>query len=128
MAAGALAMLAGLVGCAATGAGSAPVLTFWAGAAIQVAGAAIWRRGAFGKWAPGADRLARRWAEKRGIHFAEVPALWDFYGRQAAGPLRNVAMAFLMPDLVVAFPGGSGTASMVQIARQRAIEVIEVPA
>lgn len=63
--------------------------------------------------ASGADYLAKQWAKLRGIHYAEVPALWDYY-RKGAGPVRNSAMLLLRPDLCVAFPGGSGTADMVQ--------------
>jgi UDP-N-acetylmuramoylalanine-D-glutamate ligase len=32
------------------------------------------------------------------------------------------------PDLVVAFPGGRGTADMVRRAKEAGVEVIEVPA
>jgi predicted Rossmann-fold nucleotide-binding protein len=36
-------------------------------------------------------------------------------------------MADMQPDLVVAFPGGAGTAMMVDIAKNRQIPVIIVP-
>jgi len=61
--------------------------------------------------ATGADTLAAEWAMSRGIHPVGVPALWDFYGKPAGGK-RNRAMLLLKPDLVVAFPGGTGTANM----------------
>jgi hypothetical protein len=45
----------------------------------------------------------------------------------AAGPMRNARMIKEgRPDLVVAFPGGNGTADMVCRARAAGIEVIEV--
>ncbi len=47
---GALVMLASLVGCMAAGAQAGPVLAFWAGGAIQVAGLALERRGTYGRW------------------------------------------------------------------------------
>ncbi len=75
--------------------------------------------------ATGADTLAAIWAMKRGVHPAGVPALWDFYGK-IAGRVRNSAMLVFKPDLVVAFPGGSGTANMVGQARQLRIPVTEV--
>jgi hypothetical protein len=43
-----------------------------------------------------------------------------------AGPIRKQQMLDEgKPDLVVAFPGGRGTAHMVRIARAAGIEVIE---
>lgn len=73
----------------------------------------------------GADRLARDWAANTGVHFATVPALWGSYAR-SAGYLRNAAMLHLKPDLVVAFPGGRGTADMVRQARKAGVEVLEI--
>lgn len=74
--------------------------------------------------ARGADRLAGEWAKSRGIHVAAVPALWDFYDRQA-GPLRNAAMLTLGPLAVVAFPGGAGTASMIRMASSSGLPVFQ---
>jgi len=74
--------------------------------------------------AAGADSLAGWWAQSRGIHTAVVSAMWSTHGPKA-GPLRNRAMLILEPKLVVAFPGGRGTASMVALARNAGIAVIE---
>lgn len=74
--------------------------------------------------ARGADYLAHRWALDRGIQTAVFEANWDIYGKQA-GYLRNVAMADLQPDFVLAFPGGRGTQMMIEIARKQGIEVIK---
>lgn len=53
------------------------------------------------------------------------PADWHRDGK-AAGPIRNRRMLLEgMPDLVVAFPGGRGTADMVRRARAAGIEVVE---
>ena len=75
--------------------------------------------------ATGADTLAAIWAMARGIQPVGCPALWDFY-RKAAGSIRNTAMLWLKPQLVVAFPGGDGTANMIGQARQAGIRVIQV--
>lgn len=80
--------------------------------------------------ASGADRLARGWCEARGVDFAEVPALWEARGR-AAGPRRNAVQARLAQQLapgawvLVAFPGGRGTASMVRVARRYGVRVVQ---
>lgn len=75
--------------------------------------------------APGADAMARVWAQHSGIHTATVPALWDRY-HSGAGPLRNQAMLELKPDLVIAFPGENGTAHMVRLAKAAGVRVQEV--
>jgi aspartokinase-like uncharacterized kinase len=73
----------------------------------------------------GADALAREWATARIQSCANAPADWRRYGR-AAGPLRNQEMIDnYNPQLVMAFPGGSGTADMVRRARDAGIEVIQ---
>jgi hypothetical protein len=74
--------------------------------------------------APGADSLAGRWATERGVPQEPYPADWQKYGRRA-GPLRNEQMLReAKPDLVVAFPGGRGTAHMVRIAEEAGVKVI----
>lgn len=61
----------------------------------------------------------------RRTSFKEFPADWDKYGKRA-GYLRNVQMLDEgKPDLVVAFPGGKGTAMMVKLAKERGVRVIE---
>lgn len=67
--------------------------------------------------AAGADTLACMWAVARRVSYEHYPADWKTHGR-AAGPLRNAKMLSAgRPDLVLAFPGGSGTANMVKQAR-----------
>lgn len=76
--------------------------------------------------APGADALAQEWVEVFGGRQRIFPADWTLYGK-AAGPIRNQRMLDEgKPELVVAFPGGSGTADMVRRARKAGVEVIEV--
>jgi len=82
--------------------------------------------------APGADRLAGSWAKRRGIPVTAFPAIWYPDGKDGgrddkAGTKRNTQMlAEGKPDLVVAFPGGSGTANMVDQARAAGVRVMEV--
>ena len=73
--------------------------------------------------AAGADRLARLWAEDHGIEVREFPADWKRHGK-SAGSIRNQQMITEgRPELVVAFPGGSGTTHMIQVALRAAIAV-----
>jgi hypothetical protein len=74
--------------------------------------------------AQGADTIAGDWARTKPIERYVCRADWDKHGK-AAGPIRNARMLEWQPDLVVAFPGGKGTADMVQRARQAGIKVIE---
>lgn len=74
----------------------------------------------------GADRLAGSWAKARGVPEIRVPAQWDFYDKKA-GPIRNKWMLdFCKPEVVIAFPGGSGTKGMVKLAKAAGIRVIEI--
>ena len=76
--------------------------------------------------AQGADAHAQRWAETYEVIHIIYPAPWATLGRRA-GLYRNAQMLALeKPDLVVAFPGGTGTAHMVRIAKQAGVTVHEV--
>lgn len=78
--------------------------------------------------ARGADSLAAEYAKSH--HFSEspYPADWKSFGR-SAGPVRNEKMLREgKPDLIVAFPGGKGTADMTARAEAAAIRVIKVGA
>ena len=76
--------------------------------------------------AKGADFLAKAFAYEFGLDCEEYPADWKQYGK-AAGSIRNQQMLDEgKPDLVVAFPGGTGTADMVRRAKKAGLEVIEV--
>lgn len=81
--------------------------------------------------AKGADMLARFWARANGVRQRIHNANWERFGR-AAGTIRNQAMLDEQAAcgepvaLVVAFPGGKGTADMVRRARGAGIEVREV--
>ena len=76
--------------------------------------------------ARGADSLAAAWASSRGLAATAYPAKWDIHGR-SAGFVRNTQMLEEgQPHLVVAFPGGAGTAMMIRIARNAGVTVKEV--
>jgi hypothetical protein len=76
----------------------------------------------------GADQLAYLWAKANRVPVFPFPAFWEKYGRPA-GPLRNRQMMDDgRPQLVVAFPGGDGTANMVAIARAQGVQRMEIPA
>lgn len=78
--------------------------------------------------ARGADWCAGEWAAAEDVTKIEYPADWDAYGK-GAGPKRNQYMLEdFKPDLVVAFPGGRGTADMVRRAKKAGVEVMEVTA
>lgn len=76
--------------------------------------------------APGADDLAESWAISRCVPHRWFTAEWTRLGK-AAGPARNARMlAEGKPDVVLAFPGGKGTADMVRRAESAGVEVIRV--
>lgn len=76
--------------------------------------------------AKGADRLAHLWAAKTKIDAKVYPANWERHGKMA-GILRNREMLKIAdPDLIIAFPGGTGTADMIKISKRAGKEVIEI--
>jgi predicted Rossmann-fold nucleotide-binding protein len=77
--------------------------------------------------ARGADALAAKWAERQigALYLVEhetYRANWAEHGKRA-GPIRNQWMLDNGPDLVIAFPGGKGTADMVKRATRKGVEV-----
>lgn len=76
--------------------------------------------------AKGADEIAIDWAVVNWCQFEEYKADWGQHGRYA-GFLRNQKMLDEgKPDIVLAFPGGTGTADMVSRARKAGVEVREI--
>jgi YspA, cpYpsA-related SLOG family len=76
--------------------------------------------------ASGADMLGRQWAHSAAVPIETFYADWDMYG-PGAGPMRNARMlAEGKPDIVLAFPGGPGTADMVRRAKAAGIYVERV--
>ena len=76
--------------------------------------------------AEGADSLAERYAKDREYAYIGVPAKWNKLGPFKAGNYRNRRMAYVFtPDIVVAFPGGTGTDDMVELADQNKIKIMD---
>lgn len=76
--------------------------------------------------AHGADALAHAWAVKNGIESITYSADWKALGKKA-GPMRNQVMIDdFRPHIVIAFPGGSGTADCIRRAKRANCTVITV--
>lgn len=76
--------------------------------------------------ATGADHFAITWSARKAKITWRYYANWTALGK-SAGPIRNGTMlSDGQPDLVVAFPGGRGTADMVRQARSAGVEVKEI--
>jgi predicted Rossmann-fold nucleotide-binding protein len=75
----------------------------------------------------GADSLAHVWATERKItleggNVRVYHANWE-RDKKAAGPIRNKLMLTENPHAVIAFPGGKGTANMVNISKKAGIPI-----
>jgi len=72
----------------------------------------------------GADQLAVEWAKAHGVPGFCYPAFWKQDGR-SAGPRRNQRqLEKFKPDIVVALPGGDGTADMVERATRAGVATV----
>lgn len=77
------------------------------------------------------DQTAHKWAKDRGIKstgdkYKITASDWKKLGN-GAGPWRNKSMLTNeRPNLIVAFPGGNGTANMVEQGRKAHVRVIRV--
>lgn len=74
--------------------------------------------------ASGADEFARLWADEHGVPVIIHEAEWNKYGK-GAGPIRNRHLVRSV-DLLVAFPGGRGTANCVEQALKEGVIVLRV--
>ena len=74
--------------------------------------------------AKGADKGGEEWANGRHIKVTPFPADWDKHGK-SAGPIRNGEMA-KYADVLIAFPGGNGTADMIDQAVESGLKVLVV--
>ena len=76
--------------------------------------------------ARGADTLAHKYAKAHNIPVKVFRANWAEHGK-SAGPRRNEKMLKeALPDMVIAFPGGAGTADMCRRARSANVRVEEI--
>ena len=71
----------------------------------------------------GADRIAYDWARVHGLATEVFRAEWERDGKDAAFLRNQRIIDEGKPHLVVAFPGGKGTADMVQRAKEAGIRV-----
>jgi YspA, cpYpsA-related SLOG family len=80
--------------------------------------------------ARGVDSLADCWARSNGVQPCRCDALWPYWrsrgSYKAAGAIRNGDMLILQPHLVVAFPGHSGTANMLEQAEKAKVHFINL--
>lgn len=76
----------------------------------------------------GADLLASMWAASNEVDCRRIPAQWRRYaGDRREGYRRNKKMyERFNPHIVIAFPGGDGTASMVRIAEKGGTRVVKI--
>jgi hypothetical protein len=72
--------------------------------------------------ANGADQFAGQWAREHKREEVAVPAAWGAL-EGYAGIIRNQRMLTFKPDLVLAAPGGKGTANMILTAKFRGFKV-----
>lgn len=74
----------------------------------------------------GVDQMAYEWAKDRGVTGRCYPAHWAVYGN-SAGPRRNQRMIEqFAPNEVWAWPGGRGTADMIERAHKARVPVVTV--
>jgi len=71
--------------------------------------------------APGADGLAERFAQERGLEINVIPADWQRYGR-GAGPIRNKQIVE-SADLVIAFWDGKSRGTRSALAHAEKVGV-----
>ncbi len=76
--------------------------------------------------ARGTDTLAATWAARNNVPARHFPAAWEQHGK-SAGMKRNLQMLREgKPQLVVAFPGGTGTWNMMAQSEQNGVPVLDL--
>lgn len=76
--------------------------------------------------AKGADAMAANWAVRRGVEHRCFKADWHLHGKSAGMKRNRLMLVEGKPQLVIAFPGGVGTAGMVGAAMQRGVPCVEL--
>ena len=74
---------------------------------------------------PGAEKIAARWAEARGVHQVVCKPDWTAHGR-AAPFRRNDQLLSLLPKGVIGFPGSGISENLLDKAVQLGIPVQRV--
>jgi len=73
--------------------------------------------------ARGADKLGEKYAKEKSLKLKLFPANWEKYGKKA-GYLRNEEMAGYAKFLIVFWDGVSkGTKNMINIAKEKGLEI-----
>ncbi len=72
---------------------------------------------------PGADKLTSDWADARNIPKLVLTANREKLARSTGPHLHQRMLDDGRPDMVIAFPGGRGTADMVQRCKERGLLV-----
>ncbi len=76
--------------------------------------------------ASGADLLSVVWADKNGLRAIAFPADWARDRKLASQKRNQKIISDGQPNLLVAFPGGKGTAEMIRLAKAQGIHVVDV--
>ena len=76
---------------------------------------------------PGAEKIASRWAESRGVHQVVCKPDWNAHGK-AAPFRRNDQLLRLLPKGLVSFPGSGISENLVDKATQLGIPVQRIAA
>ena len=71
---------------------------------------------------PGAEKIAARWAESRGVHQVVCKPDWNAHGK-AAPFRRNDQLLKLLPKGVIGFPGSGISENLLDKATQLGIPV-----
>jgi hypothetical protein len=66
------------------------------------------------------------WARLQGLGVVRYPPNWERFGHRGEILRNSFMLKDSRPDLVVAFPGGHGTADLVQRARNAGVMVLEI--
>ena len=74
---------------------------------------------------PGAEKIAARWAESRGVHQVVCKPDWNAHGK-AAPFRRNDQLLKLLPKGIIGFPGSGVTENLLDKATQLGIPVHRV--
>jgi hypothetical protein len=76
--------------------------------------------------AAGVDSFAANWAKHHGIALDPYPANWTRYDNHA-GRVRNCQMLReAQPDMLAAFPGGSGTRHCTRICKEVNLPILHL--
>ncbi len=76
--------------------------------------------------ASGADLLCLAWADANAVPAIAFQTNWSRDGRLATEKRNQRMLAEGRPHLLVAFPGGKGTAELVRMAQEAQLQVIAI--